>query len=69
MSELYCAAVIGNVPYQFQSLLRATSVTLSWHYEEVKCYKDVSFYITHCLLVNGAPDPFQCTSYATTNFQ
>ena len=27
----------------------------------------VFFNITHCLLVNGVPDPSQCTSYATTN--
>ena len=43
------------------------TVTLVWDYDGLVCYKDIFFYITDCLLVNGVPDPSQCTSYATTN--
>ena len=47
-------------------MLKFRTVTLVWDYGE-PCYKDIFFNITHCLLVNGAPDPSQCTLYATTN--
>ena len=48
-------------------MLKIRTVTLAWDYDELVCYKDIFFNITHCLLVNGVPNPSQCTSYTTTN--
>ena len=48
-------------------MLKIRTVTLVWDYDELVCYKDIFFNIAHCLLVNGVPDPSQCTSYTTTN--
>ena len=55
----------GELKVQMQ--VKAKHLDLNWSYDEPSCYKDVFFNITLCLLVNGAPDPSQCTSYTTTN--